>query len=500
MNSRRYDDHTMIRRLKFRRTTLIIFGLSSFLCGLVLARRVEVYGSYLLIPIGVATLLAYRKRNVLSIVTVFLFCALLGCWRGTVYMNRLEIYKDLALQPVTMQATATSDSVYADRGQINFDVGKIYLTEPVKQKIDGKIAVKGYGEPMIYRGDRVEITAKLYPTRGSKQASMSFSKIVKLESSYSFVDFIRRDFAAGLLSSVPEPLGSFGLGILIGQRTTLPKELNEQLSVVGLTHIVAVSGYNLTIIVQAVHRMLRKRSKYQSTLMTLSLIGLFLLITGSSASIVRAAIVSTLSLWAWYYGRNFRPLLLILLAAVITAGWFPPYIWSDVGWYLSFFAFAGVMILGPMIIKRFWKGREPKLIPQILIETTAAQALTLPIIMYIFGRLSLIALLSNIMVVPLIPLVMAFSFIAGLSGMIIPTLAGWLAWPATLTMTYMIDIVRLLAGLPNASINQKLAFYQLVFAYLIIGLVLLAWWQKTPKNVRIKKLNYKTTLQSSNLD
>ena len=99
----------------------------------------------------------------------------------------------------------------------------------------------------------------------------------------------------------------------------MPLSINTQLAAVGLTHIIAVSGYNLTIIIRAMRRLLTKRSKYQSTLLSFGLIAVFLLVTGFSASIVRAAIVSGLSLIAWYYGRAFRPLLLILLSAVITA-------------------------------------------------------------------------------------------------------------------------------------------------------------------------------------
>jgi len=302
------------------------------------------------------------------------------------------------------------------------------------------------------------------------------------------INELRRKFSAGLQSVVPEPLGSFGLGILIGQRTTLPKDINDQLSTVGLTHIVAVSGYNLTIIVLAVHRLTRKRSKYQSTLLTLLLIGLFLVLAGSSASIVRAAIVSILSLWAWYYGRTFRPSVLILLAASLTAWWFPPYIWSDIGWYLSFLAFTGVLLVAPLVTQRFMGKREPKILAMVLIETLAAQVMTLPIILFIFGRLSIISVFANILIVPLVPLAMMLSFLAGLGGMLLPSLAGWVAWPTTLLMTYMLDIVRLLSALPHASINYKINALQLVIVYILILAVLLIWWHKIAPSVKIKKL------------
>jgi len=121
---------------------------------------------------------------------------------------------------------------------------------------------------------------------------------------------------------------------------------------VGLTHIIAVSGYNLTIILHAGKRLLGKRSKRISTFLSLALIAVFLLLAGASASIVRAAIVSVLSIAAGYYGRTFKPLNLIVLAAAITAWANPVYVWSDVSWYLSFLAFYGVMVVSPLIQKR----------------------------------------------------------------------------------------------------------------------------------------------------
>lgn len=477
-----------------RRTTKIAVGLSSFLVGLCLSRIFDP-GNYFLL-VGICTLLVcIRKNTFLHIVGIVLLGMSLGLWRGAIFLDRLSIYQEMGKQLVTIQGVAVTDAVYADKGQLSFDVGSIRMVEPYSQELDGKIGVKGYGESMIYRGDEVKVTAKLYPTRGSRQASMGFAKISRVQIGSSSIDKLRRKFAAGLQSTVPEPLGSFGLGILIGQRTTLPQTLNDQLSTVGLTHIVAVSGYNLTIIVLAVHRLSRKRSKYQSTVMTLLLIGLFLLVTGSSASIVRAALVSSLGLWAWYYGRQFRPSVLILLAATITAGWFPPYIWSDIGWHLSFLAFTGILIVAPLITKRFKGTKETKIVSLVLIETFAAQLMTLPVIMYIFGRLSLVSIVSNMIIVPLVPLAMLLSFIAGLAGMIIPSFAGWLSWPATVLLTFMLDIVNAFSKVPLATIGQKINTLQMLILYFIIIAIATVWWRKTLQADKIKKLNTKFDVQ-----
>ncbi len=478
----------------FRRTTKIALGLVTFLLGLCLARFIDP-GNYVLLT-GICSVCVLIKKNRIVHITGILFLGLiLGLWRGTLFMDRLQAYQDLQKKSVMVRAVAVSDAVYADKGQLSFDVGSVSVISPITQNIDGKIGVKGYGESMIYRGDKVQITAKLYPTRGSKQASLSYAKIERIRRGNSSLDRLRREFAAGLQSALPEPLGSFGLGILIGQRTTLPESLSNQLSTAGLTHIVAVSGYNLTIIVLAVHRLMKKRSKYQSTAFTLLLIGLFLALTGSSASIVRAAIVSILSLWAWYYGRRIKPLVLILLAASMTAGWFPPYLWSDIGWYLSFLAFTGVLVVAPLLMRRIKGAKEPKILSLVLIETFSAQLMTIPVIMYIFGSLSLISVVSNLLIVPLVPLAMLLSFIAGIGGMLTPAIAGWFAWPATVLMTYMLDVVTLMSAIPHASIMQKVNVTQLAILYLLILLCMLIWWRKTHSDGKIKKLKPQISTQ-----
>jgi competence protein ComEC len=465
-----------------RRTTVLCWGLVSFLVGLVLARRVMV-DTWAIIPCVVLAPLLWRG-NLLSLLSIGVIGVLIGCWRGSVYMQKLLPYRQLTKQAVIIRAVAKTDAVYGDKSQLEFEVEHITILEPYQQSLVGTIGIKGFGEAMIYRGDILEISAKLYPTRGAKQASLSFAQIKRLQTDTSYVNKLRRHFAARVQSVLPEPLGSFGLGLLIGQRNTLPDSLNEQLTAVGLTHLVAVSGYNLTIIMHFVQRLLKKRSKYQAALFAAALIGLFVMIVGTSASIIRAALVSGLSILAWYYGRTFKPLVLILLVAGLTAGWFPPYIWSDVGWYLSFLAFCGVLVLSPLLLQRFWR-QPPKSVTQMLIETVAAQVLTLPLIMYVFGRLSLIALLANLLIVPLVPLAMSVSFGAGLMGMGLPFMAGWFAWPATILMTYIVDLIRLLSQLPRASVGLQIDARQLSGCYVLVLMIVWLLWKKVSPNGKL---------------
>ncbi|MCA9329162.1 ComEC/Rec2 family competence protein [Candidatus Saccharibacteria bacterium] len=474
-------------RQKFRVTTILSVGLTAFLSGLVGSHYIGLtldwrIGAFLLI---IAILV--RFKNKLSLLSIVIIGGFFGLLRGAQFRQTIMPYKQLTGKVIKIRASVVSDAVYADKGQLEFDVSNIQIITPINSKLPGTIGIRGYGESMIYRGDSVIISAKLYSARGSRQGRMSFARISRLHNSGSYIDRIRRRYSAGLLSAIPEPHGSLGLGILIGQRTTLPDWLNDSMSIVGLTHIVAVSGYNLTIMVRMAQRLTRKRSKYQATITMLLFIFCFIGITGSSASIVRAGIVSLLSIWAWYYGRTFRPHLIILLSASMTAGWFPAYLWSDLGWHLSFLAFIGVLLLAPIFTLRFFK-TKPKIYAQLFIETVSAQILTLPIILYSFGRFSSVALLANLLVVPIVPIAMLLSFVAGLAGVLSLSVVGWLSWPAVAILRYMIDCVVFLAKVPGASSVVYLSFWQVVVGYLVVVFLMVVWWRKTSKNGKIKDI------------
>lgn len=482
---------------KWRRlpiTTLYSIGLAGFLAGLGLSRLAVIDSSWILILL-VILFVVYKLKNPLFIVVITLLGLSIGMWRGGQYMHKLQPYKDLSYKRVIVEGRVDSDGVYGDKSQLTFDITNLQLLSPVSQPMVGTIAVKGFGPSMVYRGNIVRVEAKLYPTRGSRQASLSFADISLIRSSTTTFDSFRRNFLAGLQSALPEPLASFAAGLLIGQRSTLPSEVNNDLKSTGLTHIVAVSGYNLTIIIYAVHRLLRKRSKYQSTVISLLAIGAFLLISGFSASIIRAAIVSVLSLGTWYYGRKIKPVLLILLAAAITAGWYPLYLWSDIGWYLSFLAFFGVLVIAPLFLARVYRGKkQPNLIGQVVAETMSAQVMALPLIMYIFGEVSLVALFANVLVVPLVPLGMLLALLAGLAGMWAAPIAGWFAWPAQLILTYMLDVVHMFASIPHALATTRLYPEQLILIYMIVMILVLVMWHRSQqKDATITDVNQQST-------
>lgn len=452
-----------------RRTTLLAASCAGCVAGVALGRKWPFAPNPTWLLLAPATLIVYKRVRKIFYVAWAVSGLSLGWWRGAAARQKLIRYEDLYRQNVTVEVEALTDGVYAINGNLGFDAKVQQVIQPQTPNLTGTLIIEARGLPGVFRGDQVEVSGRMYPAGGSKQGSIKFASARLVDRQRSWVENIRLRFGAAMQTALPEPQASFGLGILVGQRSTLPDKITDNLSIVGLTHIIAVSGYNLTIIIQFVGKRLGRRSKYQTIVLSLGLMATFILITGFSASIVRAGLVSCLSLGAWYYGRTFKPLLLLLIPAAITALWNPVYVWSDLGWYLSFLAFYGVLVLAPLITKLWWKDRSPPMLIGLIIETSSAQAMTVPLVMYIFKEVSLIALLSNILVVPFVPLVMLLALIAGVGGMLTVQVAGWLAWPAKFLMSYMLEVVEVLADIPYAKVPWSMSWLAMIVSYALIA-------------------------------
>lgn len=475
---------------RFRRTTLLLMFYVGIVGGVGLARTGLGLAAAWCWPAASFAALSWRRHNILTLCLVLALGLSCGWWRGSVYAHRLSVYDDLYYRKVTVRARAMNDAAYGKTGQLAFDADDVALDGG--QRLPGKLQLSGFGFNAVFQGDEVRAEGKLYPGYGSYQGSIGFADISVAAHHPSLVGRVRQKFTAGMQTSLPEPLAPFAMGLLVGQRANLPDGVKQDLLKVGLTHIIAVSGYNLTIILHASRRLLGKRSKRIATFLSLGLIGVFLLLAGASASIVRAAIVSVLSITANYYGRGFKPLNLICLAAAITAWANPVYVWSDLSWYLSFLAFFGVMVISPLVQARWPGGWHRSVIGGVALESVCAEIMSVPFILYIFGQMSLIGLPANVLVVGLIPLAMLLATIAGLAGMLLGAAAGWVSWPTVWLLNYMLDVAHVLAGLPHIFVqNRSLSLAGMLVLYVVVaGLTLvLRYKTRLPKTGTITDRN-----------
>lgn len=325
---------------------------------------------------------------------------------------------------------------------------------------------------MARRSDKIKVEGKLSEGFGNFSASMYSAKILEINRSAGadiMLDF--RDWFSGKISaSISEPASSLGAGFLLGQKRALSVDLEEALRVVGLTHIVVASGYNLTILVRFARRIFARRSRKLAILISAFLILAFANITGFSPSMTCACLVSLLSLWAWSVGRNFHPVSLLLFAAAGTTLINPSYIYANAGWQLSFGAFAGVMILAPLLQAYFFGNKKPSAIRQIFGETISASIATFPIIAFIFGKVSLISPLANLIIAPFVPLAMLLTFLSGLFTAILPNLAHVFGFLPQILLDTMIKIINFTASVPWAQNIYRWNFHFLWRANLAVRL------------------------------
>ncbi|HEU5122106.1 MAG TPA: ComEC/Rec2 family competence protein, partial [Candidatus Saccharimonadales bacterium] len=325
--------------------------------------------------------------------------------------------------------------------------------------------------------DKVIVKAKLAEGFGGFSASMFRAEVVSIKRSNDVALEVRDWFSEQVRKVIDEPAAALGLGFLTGQKQGLPPELEEAMKTAGLTHIIVASGYNLTILVRLARRTFARISKYLAALASAGLISGFMAVTGASPSMSRAGLVAGLCLVAWYYGRKFHPLVLLPCAAAITLLANPTYGWGDLGWQLSFAAFAGVMIVAPLMQAYFFGSKKPGMIRQIAGETIAAQVATLPILIGAFGQFSNVALFANLLTVPLVPLAMLLVFLTGLCAAFILPIAGIIGGGATLLLSYMIAVTNFFASQTWALTEMTLPWYGIVISYVVlIGVSGYFWW------------------------
>jgi competence protein ComEC len=252
---------------------------------------------------------------------------------------------------------------------------------------------------------------------------------------------VRRWLLDGLVSTVPEPEASLGAGILLGVRAGIDPEIRDAFSVAGLSHVVAISGWNVAIVVVLISALTRPLRSRAGPLVPGVVAGLavagYVVLVGASPAVVRAALMAGALLVSRLGGSPAHAASALMAAVVVMLVVSPAALW-DVGFQLSALATGGLIVLGAPLEQRLV--RWPGWIRAPVALTVAAQLATLPVLLATFEQVSLVAPLANVAVVPLIPAVMAgvaLTAIVGGLGAAVPLpgvadgarwLAGGAAW------------------------------------------------------------------------
>jgi competence protein ComEC len=280
--------------------------------------------------------------------------------------------------------------------------------------------------------------------------------------------YIKNKFLEKINFAVASPENLLMGGLILGERAEWESELRQNFIDTGTIHIVALSGYNVTIVAEwftKIFHFLPLRFSVGAGILS---IFLFIVMAGASSTAIRAGIMATLALVARATGRDYDVARALILAGVLMVIINPLVLAYDVSFELSFLATIAVIFLAPRLEKYFLWVTKKFGLQGILSVTTAAYIFVFPFILYKMGNFSLVALPANVLVLPFVPLTMAVGFVTGLLGIIWYGLAIPAGFIAYLLLHYELSVVKILSELPFASFN--ISYFPLTITILIYAI------------------------------
>ncbi|HEV7603563.1 MAG TPA: ComEC/Rec2 family competence protein [Candidatus Limnocylindrales bacterium] len=274
------------------------------------------------------------------------------------------------------------------------------------------------------------------------------------------IEGLRRGAGDALTVVLPEPEAGLAAGILIGLRDRVDRDLAAAFTTAGVSHVVAISGWNIAIVAAAMASVTGRLGRRRRSVVTILGIVTYVAFAGASASVVRAALMAAVVLLARETGRAGRAAAALGWAATLLLA-SDPHLIDDAGFQLSSLATAGLIAWATPItawIQALGRGRLPGWLAESLGVSLAAQAATLPIILVSFGRLALLSPLVNVAVVPLVAPAMAVGLVALTGGIAAlagapPIVGAILATPGWVILRILVAVVDAAAALPFASVT-----------------------------------------------
>ena len=264
---------------------------------------------------------------------------------------------------------------------------------------------------------------------------------------------LKERFLSAVSSVVPEPHSAFLGGITIGAREGLPKDLQEKFRTTGVAHIVALSGYNITIVAETIMLFFSFLPQYLAIGGGVIGVILFAIMTGASATVLRASIMALLALTAKATGRIYTVSWALCLAGFFMVLQNPKILRFDTSFQLSFLATLGLIYISPIAKNKLSFITDRFNLREIFSATISAQIAVLPLLVYKMGAVSLVGLPVNFLILPFIPLTMFFGFAVGITGMFSALLSAPFAWASYALLQYELFIVEIFAKLPFSAIN-----------------------------------------------
>lgn len=390
--------------------------------------------------------------------------------------------KDISqnLDSASSANSTNTDTKTDDANKFVATSGKLYVTVPL-------IEVTG-----LRSGQAIELSGRLYlPSRADNFGAFDFKSYLARQGVFAglsgrslilqgdppsfgewwFISKIVRAHVMG--AGVPE--GSLLSSLVLGSRAVdLPSDLKDDFINAGLAAVLAASGFQVTLVLGAAIAISRNSSLKLQFLIGSLCLGGYLLLTGASPSILRAVVMGFGSLIGLVVQRRSRPVLGLVITAVLLLLYQPLWIW-DLGFQFSFLATFGLLTTSRSISERLeWL---PPAITELMSVPIAAYIWTLPLQLVVFGKLTPYSLLANVFTTPLVSISTYGGIISGLLAIIFVPIGAGIAWLLYPLLHWIIDIAQWINTLPNANTNVgAIHFWQMLIAYVLFMAIWLVPW------------------------
>jgi len=456
--------------MKFIRKSQTIFYTSlCFIIGVGLATlfRLPLIVLYLGIISSIVTVILTTKKTTLKVVGWCILFLILGIVRyqlsiPLVNENHLAFYNNLSTIEFSKRQSITFQGIIDDEPDVRKDHIK-YKVKGLDKR--GNVLVRTSLFPQYNYGDVLEIKCELVEPEVIEE--FQYDKYLALSNIYSIcyrgqiklidsnqgnifkatIFKIKAKVVETVSQILPEPQSSFLGGLLWGAKKGMPEDVLENFTKTGVTHIIAVSGYNITIIAVMLTNLFIGLGLSRKKAFWLIIFGIifFVVITGSPASIVRAGIMGTVALISQTIGRATKMHNTLVIVCVIMLLFNPKVLIWDAGFQLSFLATIGLIYLSPRL-EKFTKWMPSIFqLRESFNSTMSAIIVTAPLIIFQFGRFSFLAPIANLLILPVIPLNMAVGFLVVVLGLIWLPLGQAIGYVSWVILTYVLWLTEILA-------------------------------------------------------
>jgi competence protein ComEC len=354
--------------------------------------------------------------------------------------------------------------------------GKLYVTVPLLQATG------------VTQGQEIAIAGVLYkPKPASNPGGFDFQKYLARDGCFTGLRgrtieglhpsdrwgwwMIRQKIIRSQIDWLGSPEGQLVSSMVLGSRVVdLPFDIKDQFTRVGLSHALAASGFQVSLILSVVLALLNRFSTTIQVIAGVTALLIFLGLTGLEPSVLRAVIMGFGLLIGLANKRSVKPLGGLLLAAIILLLFNPMWIW-DLGFQLSFLATMGLQVTAPPLVKSLdWL---PSVFTSMIAVPIAAYIWTLPLQLYSFGVLSPYSILVNVMVTPLISIISIGGVISAFLALISPIAGSASAWLLHYPTYGMLTIIDFFCKLPGNSI--AVGTISALLMIILYGLICLPW-------------------------